>query len=72
MSEGFGGQEGWHDWNDAIGVTTTQVEDARRASHHGRDPGSWPEAGTVAKAVLLTFAAIVGGGWLVTLLTAPR
>ena len=72
MSEGFGGLEGWGSPNDSIGVAGTRVADARRAARLGLDTGRWPEARTVARAMLLTIAAIVGGGWLLTLLNAPR
>ena len=72
MSEGFGGQEGWRNVNDAIALGETQVAEAGRSARFARDPGRWPETRTMARAVVLTIAAIIVGGWLLTLLTAAR
>ena len=72
MSEGFGGLEGWGNPNDSTGVADTQVAEARRSAQLGIDTGLWPEARTIARVVVLTVAAIVGGGWLLTLLNAPH
>ena len=72
MSEGFGGLEGWGNPNDSTGVADTKVSDVRRSAQLGSDTGRWPEGRTIARLVLLTVAAIVGGGWLLTLLNAAR
>ena len=72
MSDGFGGLEGWGNPNDSTGVADTRVKDARRSAQLGIDTGRWPEPRTMARLVLLTIAAIVGGGWLLTLLNAAR
>lgn len=72
MSDGFGGLEGWGNPNDSTGVADTQVAEARRSAQLGVDTGRWPETRTMARAVLLTIAAIVVGGWLLTLLNAAR
>ena len=72
MSDGFGGLEGWGNPNDSTGVADARVADARRSAQLGIDTGRWPEARPIARVVLLTIAAIVCGGWLLTLLNAAR
>ena len=72
MSDGFGGLEGWGNPNDSTGVADTRVADARRSGQLGIDTGRWPEARTVAGVVLFMIVAIVGGGWLLTLVNAAR
>jgi hypothetical protein len=72
MSEGFGPGDGFRDQSHAFAVTETQVAEARRVAHLARDPGRWPSGRPSARTVALAIIALVAGGWILTILNAPR
>lgn len=72
MSEGFGLGDGMNDLSNMSGSTDAKLAEARRTQRHATDMGRWPSAATVVRVIAIGVAAIVVGGWLVTLITATR
>ena len=70
MAEGFGLGDGMNDLGSTGALAESSVSDARRRHHRRPDPGAWPSAGTIVRAVILVFMAIVAAGWLLTALNA--
>jgi hypothetical protein len=72
MSESFGLGDGTNDLTDTRAMTDAKVTEAARLPRHPTDMGRWPKSATVVRVIVAAVAAIVLGGWLVTLLTAAR
>jgi hypothetical protein len=70
MSEAFGLGDGMNDMGNIRPLAESAVADARRKRHGHCDTGRWPGAGTVVRVLVLSFVAIVCGGWLLTVLNA--
>lgn len=56
--------------NEHLALATTKVDEAQRRGRTRLDTGRWPSAGTVVRVVVLSLAAIVVIGWLLTLLSS--
>ena len=72
MSEGFGHGDGMNDLGNTFGLSESKVSDARRAAPHTQDTSDWPGPRRLILAIVIAVAVVVGGGWLLTLLNAPR
>jgi len=72
MSESFGLGDGMNDLTHTRAMTDAKVAEATRMPRHPTAMGRWPKSATVVRVIVVAVAAIVLGGWLVTLLTAAR